>query len=68
MPLPKRPRVAWRKSSRSNGAGGDCVEIADLVTTIGVRDSKNPDGPRLTLSQGEWATLISEVRSGRHDL
>jgi hypothetical protein len=31
--------AAWRKSSRSGGTNGNCVE----VTLTAVRDSKNPD-------------------------
>ncbi|WP_420812756.1 DUF397 domain-containing protein [Micromonospora zingiberis] len=35
----------WRKSSRSGGNGGDCVEVADnLSGVVGVRDSKDPAG------------------------
>lgn len=33
----------WRKSSYSNGEGGDCVEVADGVPgVIPVHDSKVP--------------------------
>ncbi|SCF26814.1 protein of unknown function [Micromonospora echinospora] len=39
----------WRKSSRSSGNGGDCVEVADnLAGVVGVRDRKDPHGPALT--------------------
>ncbi|MFE7810575.1 DUF397 domain-containing protein, partial [Streptomyces sp. NPDC057433] len=32
--------AAWRKSSYSNQAGGDCVEVADgFRTLVPVRDS-----------------------------
>ncbi|MFC5754440.1 DUF397 domain-containing protein [Actinomadura rugatobispora] len=61
-------RVKWRKASRSGANGGNCVEVADLDRVIGVRDSKDPGGPRLALSQGGWSALVAEVRSGRHDL
>jgi Domain of unknown function (DUF397) len=45
-----------RKSSHSGGTSDtNCVELADLATTIGVRDSKNPHGPILTLSRGSAA-------------
>ncbi|MFG2021193.1 DUF397 domain-containing protein [Actinomadura geliboluensis] len=36
------PHTTWRKSRRSNGAGGNCVEVAGLAAEIGVRDSKGP--------------------------
>ncbi|WP_328583205.1 DUF397 domain-containing protein [Streptomyces sp. NBC_00370] len=47
----------WRKSSYSGSEGGACVEIAAHPTTIHVRDSKNPDGPTLTLSPTTWAAF-----------
>jgi uncharacterized protein DUF397 len=30
MDNPDLPRADWRKSSRSSGNGGDCVEIASI--------------------------------------
>lgn len=44
----------WRKASRSNGTGGDCVEVAHLTSAVGVRDSKNPTGPVLTMPVSTW--------------
>ncbi|MGW8882932.1 DUF397 domain-containing protein, partial [Streptomyces mirabilis] len=37
----------WRKSSYSNGTGGECVETADLQSTVSVRDSKQPHRPHI---------------------
>jgi hypothetical protein len=57
-------RAAWRKSSFSNGQGGDCVEVArNLPGVIAVRDSKNPDGPALIVSRDEWARFITRLRA-----
>jgi Domain of unknown function (DUF397) len=56
----------WRKSSYSNGAGGACVEIAtNLPGLVAVRDSKDPAGPALLLSRGQWRALLAGTRSGR---
>lgn len=41
----------WRKSSQSGGEGNECVEVADLRTTVGVRDSKDRNGPHLCFSK-----------------
>ncbi|MFK3982626.1 DUF397 domain-containing protein [Micromonospora sp. NPDC050397] len=50
----------WRKSSRSNGSGGECVEVADNLTGIvGVRDSKDPHGPALTVTPEAWRAFVS---------
>ncbi|MBO0856019.1 MAG: DUF397 domain-containing protein [Nocardia sp.] len=55
----------WFKSSRSGG-GKDCVEVAHLDQGfVGVRDSKNPGGPALVFSGGEWDTFTSALRDGR---
>ncbi|MFD6609638.1 DUF397 domain-containing protein [Micromonospora chalcea] len=48
----------WRKSSRS-GTQGDCVEVADnLAGVVGVRDSKDPDGPMLTFTPDAWRAFV----------
>ena len=57
-------RAVWHKSTRSNGSGGACVEVADnLPGVIAVRDSKNPDGPTLIVSRDEWASFITRLRA-----
>jgi uncharacterized protein DUF397 len=58
----------WRKSSRSDTSGGDCVEVADLAGTVGVRDSKNPDGPKLVIDTAAWSTFTSRIKANEHDL
>ncbi|MFI6730018.1 DUF397 domain-containing protein [Streptomyces atratus] len=47
----------WRKSSYSRSEGGQCVEIAAHPTAIHVRDSKNPDGPTLTVAPTTWTAF-----------
>jgi len=59
--------IEWRKSSRSNTSGGNCVEVADLAGNIGVRDSKDPHGPALVLSAGEFAKAVHRIKRGAHD-
>jgi hypothetical protein len=50
----------WFKSSySSSNEPGDCVEIAPTPTTIHVRDSKNTEGPRLTLTPDAWADFVT---------
>jgi uncharacterized protein DUF397 len=58
----------WRKSSRSNSSGDACVEVAALDGNIGVRDSKNPDGPKLIVSAATWRTFTHHIKNSAHDL
>ncbi|WP_037910714.1 DUF397 domain-containing protein [Actinacidiphila yeochonensis] len=56
--------AAWRKSSYSNGNGGDCVEVADgFAGAVPVRDSKDPQGPALVFSAEAWASFVGAVRA-----
>ncbi|TDD77940.1 DUF397 domain-containing protein [Actinomadura darangshiensis] len=55
-------RAAWRKSSRSSGNGGACVEVAGLFEGIGVRDSRDPDGPKLVVSRDAFAALMANLK------
>ncbi|MEV4329146.1 DUF397 domain-containing protein [Streptomyces sp. NPDC049597] len=50
--------ATWRKSSYSGDTGGECLEVADLAPHIAVRDSKNPEGPVLTLTPAAFAAFV----------
>ncbi|MFI9228906.1 DUF397 domain-containing protein [Streptomyces rimosus] len=55
----------WFKSSYSSN-GGQCIEAATNLAVshgvIPVRDSKNPNGPVLTLTPDTWAGLVEFAR------
>ncbi|MET7603281.1 DUF397 domain-containing protein [Streptomyces avermitilis] len=53
--------LSWRKSSYSSGSGDDCVEIATCPSTIHIRDSKNTQGPHLTLSPTAWTDFVTHT-------
>ena len=61
--------LGWRKGSRSNGNGGNnCVEVADLPDGgTAVRDSKNPTGPTLEFTRGEWTAFLESAKAGEFD-
>ncbi|MFI7010069.1 DUF397 domain-containing protein [Streptomyces sp. NPDC050145] len=60
-------RAEWRKSSYSNGDGGDCVEVAtNLPGTVPVRDTKltgteTDPAPTLLITPGAWSAFLAEI-------
>ena len=57
----------WRKSNYSGNSGGNCAEVANLPGAVLVRDSKNPDGPRLAFGHTAWEAFAASLRAGgRH--
>ncbi|MFY1687511.1 DUF397 domain-containing protein [Plantactinospora sp. WMMB782] len=49
----------WRKSRRSNGSGGECVEVADnLPGVVLVRDTKDREGGTLTFAPATWRAFV----------
>ncbi len=71
--------VRWRKASYSGGNAGGCVEVTvTRDTTIAphksgedvlymMRDSKDPDGPKLAFTAAEWDAFIAGVKDGEFD-
>ena len=56
--------VAWIKSSRSV-VNGNCVEVAFLGEgRVALRDSKDPQGPVLRFTPGEWTAFVDGVVDG----
>ena len=55
-------RMAWRKSTRS--VEDNCVEVAFIDGLVGVRDSKDRNGPVLLFTAAEWEAFTSGVRDG----
>ncbi|MEV7968483.1 DUF397 domain-containing protein [Sphaerisporangium sp. NPDC088356] len=68
--------ATWRKSSYTGSNGGNCVEVAELAGVtdspddtelIAVRDSKNPDGPKLFFTSAEWDAFVNGVKANEFD-
>ena len=53
--------AAWRKSSYSNPSG-NCVEAAELVGGVALRDSRFADGPALVFTSATWNAFIRSVK------
>jgi Domain of unknown function (DUF397) len=59
--------LVWRKSSAS-AYNGNCVEVAALAGGgVAVRDSKDPNGPRLRFTAAEWSAFTAGVHAGEFD-
>ncbi|MFD0594807.1 DUF397 domain-containing protein [Catellatospora coxensis] len=55
------------KSSRSDGQGANCVEVAVETDTVGVRDSKDRGGAVLAYAADDWTAFLSGVKAGEFD-
>jgi hypothetical protein len=51
----------WRKSSYST-SGNDCLEVAHVPSRSAVRDSKNPDGPRLEFPRAAFLSFVAMAK------
>ena len=59
--------MEWVKSSLSF-SNGNCVEVTDLPDgTVGVRNSRDPDGPVVSFTPEEWRAFLGGVRLREFD-
>lgn len=66
---PDLSHAIWRKSSYSSSTGQNCVQVAtNLPGMVAIRDSKDPDGPRLIVSASEWRKFAAGIREGQFRL
>ncbi|MBY8870973.1 DUF397 domain-containing protein [Micromonospora sp. PLK6-60] len=57
--------AVWRKSTRSDNGGSTCVEVAtNLPGLVGVRDSKDRQGPVLIFPPAAWANFARATAAG----
>lgn len=64
--MPEGKPLPWRKSSFSSDTA-NCVEFAPGWDGVGLRDSKDPDGPRLRFAVESWRTFVAGVAAGEFD-
>jgi hypothetical protein len=65
-PTPDLSKAQWFKSTYTTV--NECVEIAFVDGVIAVRDSKDPTGPSLVFTPGEWTAFTKGAKEGQFDL
>lgn len=56
-------RVVWRKASRSKEDGSNCIELAKVSGIVAVRDSQDPNGPKLIFGHSEFRQFANMLKS-----
>ncbi|MUN38116.1 DUF397 domain-containing protein [Actinomadura litoris] len=62
--------ITWRKSSYSGGGGSggqECVEVAEVRSGIGLRDSKAPEAGHLSINRETFAVLVARLKQDEPD-
>jgi hypothetical protein len=54
--------TTWRKSSYSGGNGGDCLEVAETVERVLIRDTKDRAGAVIAVPADAWRKFTSAVK------
>jgi hypothetical protein len=55
-------RVEWRTAAE----GGD-IEVGFVDDLIGMRSAREPDGPVLVFTPGEWEAFLAGAKDGEFD-
>ncbi|MEU8304833.1 DUF397 domain-containing protein [Actinomadura sp. NPDC048955] len=65
--IPDFSRASWMKSTRSQQTTDQCVELAGAGGYAAVRDSKDPEGPKLILEGPAWQRFRHQIKAGAFD-
>jgi hypothetical protein len=61
--------IAWTDLKGDGDMDLTGVEVArNLPGAVAVRDSKDPDGPKLTFTPDEWVAFTAGIKTGEFDL
>jgi Domain of unknown function (DUF397) len=52
---------AWRKSTYS-GSQAECVEVGNAADLVKVRDTKDRQGPVITVSARAWRRFTTKIK------
>lgn len=62
--------IQWQTSTRSQSAGGQCVEagpLADGSGRVAVRHSRHPEGSVIVYTRAEWIAFLAGAKDGEFD-
>ncbi|MFD0688814.1 DUF397 domain-containing protein [Actinomadura fibrosa] len=54
--------MCWRKSSFSSEEGDNCVELGAMSQAIAMRDSEDPDGPKILLTRDGFRVMLTQLK------
>ncbi|WP_019855214.1 DUF397 domain-containing protein [Actinopolyspora mortivallis] len=57
-------QTTFHKANASSVEGTECVEVARIGDTFGVRNSRDPHGPVLEFTRAEMEAFADGVRQG----
>ncbi|MFI6518893.1 DUF397 domain-containing protein [Spirillospora sp. NPDC050679] len=55
-------KATWRKASQSNDSGDACIEVASVPHAAVLRDSKDPEGPKLFVTRAQARALSTAIK------
>jgi hypothetical protein len=55
-------KVVWRKASHSTVQNDSCVEVAAVLESVAIRDSKDPSGPMVALSRQDFQRFTDALK------
>lgn len=58
----------WRKSTKSENSGGNCVSIALIGNLGAIRNTNTPDGGVVIVPRRELEAFIRAAKTGEYDL
>ena len=56
-------KATWRKASRSHAEGDACIEVASALEKVAIRDSKDPDGPKILVNRRDFQRFATTIKS-----
>ena len=65
--MPETQFSHWRKSTRSNGQSGNCVEVGFAPGMTGIRDTKDRSHGTLSVSADAWTAFLTNVKADKLD-